>query len=759
MNIHTETKTTFMKKVKTSFLIALLFPLALFAQDDPGLLTLDRIFNSAEFRSQRGGAIEWLPEGNGYTITEPATGGSNGENIVKVDPSTGARTTLVNAENLIPQGATAPLSLEGYSWSPDGSKLVIFTNGKRVWRYNTKGDYWVCDLASKSLRQLGKNLPPSSLMFAKISPDGKMAAYVSQHNLFVENLSDGAIRQLTRDGSATMINGTFDWVYEEEFDCRDGFRWSPDSRNIAFWQLDASGVRDFYMINNTDSLYSYIIPVQYPKAGQTLSACKVGVISAEGGNPVWMKLTDDPRNNYVPRMEWAESSDQIIMQYINRDQNTNQLLYGDAVTGELTPILTEQDEAWLDPVDDLKWLEKGSSFTWISERSGWKQMYIVSHDGKDVKPITSGNVDIIEIKLIDDKNGYIYYNASPDDATQRYLWRTRIDGKGKPELLTPISFRGTNSYNLSPDARYAIHTWSSYNEPPVISLISLPNHAVIEKIAGNEKLKANHEKLKKLPVEPVKVKIDGDVPIDGYMIKPYDFDPNKKYPVLFYVYTEPFNTTVNDRWGGSMYLWHLMLAQKGYIVMSFDNRGTPAPKGRAWRKSMYLKIGVLNSSDQAKIAREVGKQFAYADTSRFGVWGWSGGGSATLNAMFRYPEIYKTGIAVAPVADLRLYDAIYQERFTSTPQKAPEVYEKGSPITFAQNLKGNLLIIHGTGDDNVHYQGTEKLFNKLIENNIHFDMLVYPNRSHSIREGKGTTMHLYTEMTRYLLDHLPAGAK
>lgn len=747
-----------MKKV-LSFIYLTMMVLFTFAQGDEGLLTIDRIFNSPEFKSQRSGSLQWLPDGNGYTSLEASTTIKNGFDIVKVDPKTGNKVVLATAQDLTPKGSNAPIDIEDYSWSPDGTKLMIFTNGRQVWRYNTRGDYWVLDLTTKSLNKLGKSLPASSLMFAKISPDGTRAAYVSKHNIYVENLSNNEIKPLTTDGSNTMINGTFDWVYEEEFDCRDGFRWSPDSKRIAYWQLDASGVRDFYMINNTDSLYSYIIPVQYPKAGQTLSACKVGVISADGGNTVWMKLQGDPRNNYVPRMEWAASSDEIIIQYMNRDQNTNQLLYGSASTGDLTPIITETDAAWLDVVDDLKWLENGKSFTWLSERSGWRQMYKVSRDGKVIKPITSGNFDIIEIKLIDDKKGYIYYIASPDNAAQKYLWRVKMDGKGKPEKLTPAQFNGTSTYDLSPNATWAIHTFSNFNNPSDIYLISLPDHKVSKHLVDNAKLKANHDKIKKLPVEQIKVTIDGNVDIDGFMIKPYNFDPNKKYPVLFYVYSEPFGTTVNDRWGGNQYLWHLMLAQNGYIVMSFDNRGTPAPKGREWRKSMYLKIGVLNSSDQAKVAQEVGKKYNFVDPNRYAIWGWSGGGSATLNAMFRFGDIYKTGMAVAPVADIRLYDAIYQERFTSTPQKHPEVYEQGSPITFAQNLKGNLLIVHGTGDDNVHYQGTEKLFNKLIEHNKHFNMLVYPNRSHSIREGKGTTVHLYNELTRYLFENLEAGGR
>lgn len=747
-----------MKRLFTIFYLTILSSIV-FAQVDEGLLTIDKIFNSNDFRGQRGGSTEWLPDGNGYTALEPSATIKNGEDIVKVDPKTGAKVILVSAENLTPQDSKEPLSIESYSWSPNASKLIIFTNGKKVWRYNTKGDYWVFDLVGKSLYQLGKTLPASSLMFAKVSPDGTKAAYVSKHNIYVENLSNHEIKPLTTNGSETLINGTFDWVYEEEFECRDGFRWSPDSKRIAYWQLDASGVRDFYMINNTDSLYSYIIPVQYPKAGQTLSACKVGVISADGGETIWMKLQGDPRNNYVPRMEWAASSEEIIMQYMNRDQNTNRVILGNVATGNLTNVLTETDTAWLDVVDDLKWLDNGKSFTWISERSGWKQMYNVSRDGKTIKPITNGNFDIIEIKLIDDKKGYIYYIASPDNAIQKYLWRAKIDGKGKPEKLTPVQYNGTNTYEISPNAAWAIHTYSGFNCPTEIYLISLPDYKIAKQVVDNAKLKANFAKLKKLPTEQIKVTIDGNVDIDGYIIKPYNFDPTKKYPVLFYVYSEPFSSTVNDRWGGNNYLWHLMLAQKGYIVMSFDNRGTPAPKGREWRKSLYLKIGAMNSSDQAKIAIEVGKKFNFVDTSRYGVWGWSGGGSATLNAMFRYPDIYKTGIAVAPVADIHLYDAIYQERFSSTPQLHPEVYIQGSPITFAQNLKGNLLIAHGTGDDNVHYQGTEKLFNKLIENNKHFTMLVYPNRSHSIREGKGTTIHLYNELTRYLLQNLEPGGK
>ncbi len=380
-----------MKKLLSIIYLTLLCYLS-FAQADEGFLTIDRIFSS-EFRAQRGSSTEWLPDGNGYTALEPSATIKNGEDIVKYDLITGAKVILVSAENLIIQGSKDPLSIESYSWSPDASKLLIFTNGQKVWRYNTRGDCWVLDLATKSLDQLGKTLPSSSLMFAKISPDGTKAAYVSKHNIYIENLSSHEIKPLTTNGSETTINGTFDWVYEEEFGCRDGFRWSPDSKRIAYWQLDASRVRDFYMINNTDSLYSFIIPVQYPKAGQTLSACRVGVINADGGETTWMRIQGDPRNNYVPRMEWASSSEELLIQYINRLQNTNHVLLGNATTGDLTNILTETDAAWLDPIDDIKWLDKAKSFTWISERSGWNHIYTISRDGKVIKPITSGNFE------------------------------------------------------------------------------------------------------------------------------------------------------------------------------------------------------------------------------------------------------------------------------------------------------------------------------------------------------------------------------
>lgn len=729
------------------------------AQSNEGLLNNDRLFENHEFYGDYFGSINWMPDGKYYIKQERSEEYKGATNLVKYKLSDGSSSIYLSAEKFIPEGSSKPLSVEEYSWSTDNKMLLIYTNSKRVWRYNTKGDYWILNLENNKLQQLGKGLAASSLMFAKFSPDNTKIAYVSKHNLYVEDISSGKINQLTKDGSDDIINGTFDWVYEEEFSCRDGFRWSPDSKSIAYWKLDATGVKDFYMINNTDSLYSYIIPVEYPKAGETLSDCKIGVIPAEGGETKWVNLEGDPRNNYIPRMEWAASSEQLIIQYLNRLQNTNHLLMVDIAKGNATEILTEKDEAWLDPVDDLKWMPDGKYFTWISEKTGWKHIYLISRDGKDIKPITKGEFDVISIVKIDEKNQYVYFMASPDNATQRYLFRTKMDGNAKLEKLSPNEITGTHSYDLSPDAKYAIHRFSNIETPTVTDIVQLPKHKQIRILVENKKLSKKYAQLLKKPVEFFKVSIDNDVEIDGYMIKPHDFDKHKKYPVLFYVYGEPAGQTVLDRWSSVGYLWHLMLAQKGYIVISMDTRGTPAPKGREWRKSCYKKMGTLNSSEQAEAAKAVFKKYNFIDAERVAIWGWSGGGSSTLNAMFRYPELYKVGMSVAPVADIHLYDAIYQERYMSTPQLNADGYIESSPVTYAKNLKGKLLVVHGTADDNVHYQGTERLINELIKHNKQFTMFAYPNRAHGIYEGENTSRHLRILLTNYLMENLEAGGK
>ena len=728
-------------------LLAVLFivNISAIAQTTHPRLTLEDIYQNGTYRTKGFGPVRWMKDNNGYSTLETNKEVS-GKDIARYDAASGNRTILVNAKQLIPSGAKSPLAIANYEWSDDNNKLLIFTNTKRVWRYNTKGDYWVLDLKTGLLQQLGKSLPAATLMFAKFSPDGSQVAYVSDLNIYTENLSSKKIKQLTSDGGDNIINGTFDWVYEEELDCRDGFRWSPDSKNIAYWQSDTKGVGTFYLIDNVDSIYSKPIPLPYPKVGTTLSAVKVGVVSAAGGATKWFAIPGDPRNNYLARMDFIPNSHELMIQQLNRAQNKNKVWIADINNLRINNILTDTDAAFLDIHDNIRWLDNEKYFTWTSEKDGWYHLYKVSRDGKKMDLITKGDFDVVNINCIDPVGGYVYYIASPSDFIHRYLYKSKLDGTGTAELMTPAENIGHNSYQMSGDGKWAIQTFQNSTTPPVISLVSLPQHKSIRVMEDNTTLKTKFEALGLSKKEFLKIDI-GDVVLDAFMIKPPSFDPSKKYPLLFYVYGEPAGTTVQDNWDGD--LWQTYLAQEGYVVMSVDNRGTKTPRGNAWRKSIYGQIGILASSDQNKAAQNILKNYSFLDSSRVGIWGWSGGGQMTLNCMFRYPKTYKTGLAVAFVADQKLYDATYQERYMGLLADNAKGYHDGSPLYYAANLKGKLMIIHGTGDDNVHYQSFEMLVNELIKNNKLFDMMSYPMRSHGINERENTSLHLRETMERF----------
>jgi dipeptidyl-peptidase 4 len=739
----------------------LLFALLLVSQamlaQDASQLTVERIFNSDEFRPARFGGFRWLKDGDSFARLEPSPTTKGSMDLVRFDAATNKRDVLIAAEKLIPAGETKPLAIQGYEWSADDRRVLIYTNSKKVWRLNTRGDYWVYEPATGKLKKLGGDAKPSTLMFAKFSADATRVGYVRESDLYVENVDSGKITRLTSNGSATMINGTSDWVNEEEFNLRDCWRWSPDGKSIAFWQFDASGIEDFILLDNTKGLYPVLTRIPYPKAGTTNAAVRVGVINADGGDIRWLKTPGDPRNTYIVSVDWTRDSREIYLQHFNRLQNTLNILVADPASGDVRSILTEKDEAWIDlELPSMSWLDGGKRFLWISERTGWRQAYSVSADGKDVRPITKGEFDVIDVQAVDQTGGWLYYMASPANATQRYLYRSKLDGSGQPERITPASDNGWNTYNISTNRRWAVQTSSAFGKPAKISLLDLSRGSIARVIVDNAVLQSKVDKLRKGPHEFFRVDIGDGVSLDGWMMKPPGFDPNKKYPILFYAYSEPAGTTVNDSWQGANYLWFLMLTQEGYIVASLDNRGTPSPRGRAFRKSIYRKLGVLNSQDQANGTKAVIAKNSFIDPARVGIWGWSGGGVATLNAMFRYPDVYKMGMSVAPVADNHYYDTIYTERYLGLPKENPEDYKNAAPITFAKNLKGDLLIVHGTGDDNVHYQATEILFDALIAANKPFTMMAYPNRTHGISEGEGTTVHLYSLLTRYLKQHLPA---
>ncbi len=713
-------------------------------------LTVEAIFGG-EFKSERSKTMKWFEGGDYYTTLVPNKSNKQVYDLVKTNTQTSESEILLDGTSLI-TADNKPLMIENYQWSENKSKLLLFTNSKRVWRRNTKGDYYVYDIKSKNLTKLGgPAAKPSTLMFAKFSPDGNQVGYVREHNIYVESLNKNKVTTLTTDGTTKIINGTFDWAYEEEFGCRDGFRWSPDGKHIAYWQIDATTIRDFLMINNTDSVYSYTIPVQYPKAGEKPSSAKIGVVNTRGGATTWMDLPGPADNQYIPRMIWNPDGKSLLVQHMNRAQNHNKVTSCTIKTGQTNVIYEDKETAWLEAVDDFTFLQDNTSFTWVSEKSGWKACYSIK-DGEETQ-LTEG-MDMVEVVLLDESNGWLYFMGSKDNATQMYLYRTSLKGDKEAQRITPSNQEGFHAYSISPNGKYAKHSYSSSMSPPVTEIIKVSDHTVVETLVSNESLKKKIESAALQPKDFFTVQTNDGMELDGYMIKPSNFDKSKKYPVLFHVYGEPWGQTVLDSWGGGNGLFHQMIAQKGYIIMSIDNRGTPAPKGRDWRKCVYGQIGVLSSSDQAEAVQAIINTYDFVDSDRIGIWGWSGGGSMTLNALFRYPEIYKTGISIAPVANQLLYDNIYQERYSGVPQDMPESYKKGSPITYAHQLEGNLLLIHGTGDDNVHYQNAEVLINKLIQHNKMFSMMAYPNRSHGIWEGDNTSIHLRHTMMNYILENL-----
>jgi dipeptidyl-peptidase-4 len=694
--------------------------------------------------------FQWLPDGSGYRDVAE-------DEIVEVALPANQPKTILTKAQLTPAGTNTPLSVRSYTMSKAGDKVLIYTNTKRVWRYDTRGDYWLFDMTSKSLKQLGKGLPASSLMFAKFSPDGKQAAYVSNHNVYAEDLQSGEVKQLTTDGTDRIINGTFDWAYEEEFDCRDGFRWSDDSKAIAYWQLDARKIRNFLMINTTDSIYAFNVPVEYPKVGETPSPYKIGVVDIASAQTKWMNIPGDPQNTYVPRMEWSGQPNELVIQQLNRKQNESTLLYINTVDGNSRPFYSEKDEAFIDiksrwendPVG-WDWINSGKEFLWVSEKDGWRHTYRVSRDGKKETLITVGNYDMIHPVRIDEKNNAYYFIASPDNATQSYLYKVSLDGKGKPVRLSPADQAGTHDYEISPLGKFGRHSFSNARLAPMTEWITLPDHKSIDP-ANSISQTMMRIRPAAMDIEFFKIKTEEGIEVDAWMVKPSNFDPAKKYPIVFTVYGEPAGSTVKDVYGtGRNRLYAGSMAEDGYIYASMDNRGTPSPKGRAWRKAIYRNIGTVNIKDMDGAATAMFKKYPFIDTSRVAVHGWSGGGSSTLNLLFQYPQHFKTGIAVAAVGNQLTYDNIYQERYMGIPQENREDFVKGSPITHAKNLVGNLLYIHGTGDDNVHYQNAEMLVNELIKNNKVFQFMPYPNRSHGIYEGEGTSLHLRTLFTDYL---------
>ncbi|MDA0812150.1 MAG: DPP IV N-terminal domain-containing protein, partial [Verrucomicrobia bacterium] len=673
------------------------------------VLTLDDVLDGEQWHTAEGLSPDWLADGT-YTTLEASELHDCGSDIVKHDPATGETSVMVRAADLIPPGASAPVGIDSFSFSEDLSKALIYTNSQRVWRSNTRGDYWLLDRSSGELRKLGgDDAAPASLMFAELSPDGRKVAYIRERNLYIQDTTTFEITAITEDGSDTVVNATFDWVYEEEFRLHKGFRWCPDSEWLAYWRIDDAGVPTYPLVNMTDGLYPEVRYYHYPKTGQTNPICQVWLASANGVTPpAQLPVPGDARDHYIPAIDWSPpiegaTSPHLIISQLNREQNTLKFFNLPEPGALLYPVLEDVDDAWIDLDYAYEWLEDGR-FLWFSDRSGWKRVYAATTAGLDLTAVTPDGMDVIEmVKVIPAAEGeaspLLYFSAAPDEPTRSYLYSIRIDGSDL-KRVTPEgdTYNGTNRYNISPDGSRAVHTFSSYNVPTLSQWVELPSHKVIEVIEDNAELIDKMAKLEQPPVEALRVKIEEGVELDGWCMKPTDFDPEKKYPVLFHVYGEPAGQSVVDSWSSRM--WNRYLAQEGYVLMCVDNRGTPAPRGREWRKCVHRQIGILAPADQAAAVTALLAERPYLDPERVGIWGVSGGGSMSLNAIFRYPDLYKMAMAVSFVSNQRYYDTIYQERYMGRPENNPQGYIDGSPITYAHQLKGDLLLVYGTGDDN-----------------------------------------------------------
>jgi len=704
-------------------------------------LTVDAITHGA-FAGARMPDPQWLADGSAFFDLRPAADG--GSDIVRVNAATGATTVVAPAQLLVSNGT--PLRVESIVISRDGSKILLFHNSVRVWRQNTRGVYDVLDVASGRITPLSTTA--GLQMFAKFSPDGRRAAFVRANNLFVTDLATHEERALTNDGSDVIINGTSDWVYEEELAIRDAFRWSPDSKRIAFWRFDQSPVPIFPMIDEL-SLAAKMIPERYPRPCDRNSKVTIGVVDADTRATTWLHTGD---GEYIAAVAWV-GPDSLTIQRMPRTQNRVDLLMLSAASGDGRTILTERDSSWVD-IDEQtpRWVANESMFLWPSERSGWRQYYLYKRDGSLVGRVTRDGVDVSSLAGVDEKRGYLYALAAGPTPMQRQLFRYPLKGGAEMRVTAEA---GSHRVSIAPDGGSMVDIHSTAQLPWAATLVPLRPEGARHVLEANAELREVLKGLTRAP-EFFEVPMPDGTKLNAFRIVPPAFDSTRKYPVLMYVYGGPTSQTVLDDYGGDRYLWHEMLAKKGYIVVSVDNRGTGA-RGSAFRHIVYEHLGMHESDDQIAAAKWLGAQ-SWVDPARIGIWGWSYGGYMTAMSSFRGGSIFRSAISVAPVTDWRLYDDVYTERYMRTPAENATGYEEGAPLKYVQGLTASYLLVHGTGDDNVHPQNSIQLVDKLEGANKQFQLMLYPGRTHSISSGNSRT-HLFTLLTNFVEQTLGASAQ
>lgn len=625
-------------------------------------------------------------------------------------------------------------------WQPDSSGYKLREQdpktNKRVFAlYDViSGDRSVVEEAEK------RGLP---------SPDGSHFAEARNRKVFVRDTEGGERIQLTED------------VGDRDISYRD-LRWSPSGKYVSFVEADNTDVKERSVLVPGDPSYPGVAKHRFARVGGKLASLRVAVANIESKKIQWLPIEVPEEGFYLGQVDWIPNSDDLLVETLSRFRDKREF-WITTTDGKLSRIYSEVNDAWAVGSHGInsgaKWIRDGEAFIYISEKDGWRHAWLLSRDGKTETKLTHGEFDIIDRVHVDEAGGWYYFYASPDNATQKYLYRVPLDGSGNLERITPEKTPGTHDYVMSPDAKWAIHTFSTVNSPPVVELVQLPEHNVIRVLNDGSELREKFEKLNSRPTEFVQIDIGAGVVMDASLTKPRDFDESKKYPVFVYVYGEPYLQTVVNQWGVKQIDFLRVVADQGYITVSIDNRGTAAPKGAAWRRSIFGSLGPLSTDEQAAGIQKLAEMKPYIDLDRVGIWGWSGGGSNTLNAMFRKPDVYHVGIAVVPKPQPWLYNAWFQEIYMRTREVNAEGYERSAPINFAEGLKGKLLIMTGSGETNTHIQIIEGLVDRLIELGKPFDYMVYPNRNHGLREGKGTVVHVRMLILRYLIENLPRGPR
>ncbi|MVN76508.1 prolyl oligopeptidase family serine peptidase [Hymenobacter sp. HMF4947] len=710
-------------------------------------ITLADIWARPTFQQASVPGFDWLRDGRYYAAL-----GRDGS-LMQYSATTGQPTaTLVAASAL--QVAGRPLTVDGYRFNADEQKVLFSTDTEPIYRHSAKATYYLYDRQTQQLSPLSTG---GKQGYATFSPDGRQVAFTRDNNLFVKNLASGQETAVTTNGVHNqLINGSADWVYEEEFGFAQGFFWSPDSRHLAYYTFDESQVPEYDM-QEWGGLYPTEYRFKYPKAGEKNSVVSVSTYDVASARTVRMDVGPEP-DQYLPRVQWTAVPGTLSIQRLNRLQNKLEILHADASTGKTQVVLTDTNAAYVEINDDLKYLAGGKQFLFTSEKDGYQHLYLHDMSGRQVRQLTTGNWEISAVNGFDPKTGYVYYTSTEGSALQRHLYRINLSGKGKQRLSDAGG--GTDVVNMSPDTRYFLNTHSSAGVPAVASLREGATGKLVKTLADNAKLRQTLAQYDLGKFEFFTFKTSEGVELNAWMLKPSNFDPAKKYPVLMHVYGGPsFGTistqTVLDNANGGTsfqnYLWHNMLTEQGYLVVSVENRGTSG-RGAAFRKATYANLGKLETIDQGEGAKYLAT-LPYVDKARIGIWGWSYGGYMTSLAMTKNADLFKMGIAVAPVTNWRYYDTVYTERFLKTPQQNPAGYDDNSPVRFAQNLKGKFLLVHGTGDDNVHFQNSIAFVDALILANKDFQTLYYPNRNHGINGGN-TRLHLYRQMTEFIKANL-----